>query len=98
MTTLHAIEDMECIVVKRMRIIAKHLRKAYESNDLAIRLEQKGFASDAQQQHQLTKIFLNNALFHVQQCQAREPLQSTSKESPCAESLAVSLKKTSCHF
>ena len=95
MSTLHAIEDMECTLVKRMRVMAKHLRKASESNDLAIRLEQKGFAIDAQQQHQLTKIFLNNALFYVQQCQAREPLQTTSKEPPCAESLAVSLKKTS---
>lgn len=98
MTQIQAIEDMECVLGQRIKIIGKHLRKACESNDLALRLEQKGFASDALQQHQLTKIFLNNALFYVKQCRDRETGLSSHKEPSCAESSAVSLKKTSCHF
>ena len=55
------------VLEKDLQIIGQHLRKAHQSNALAVRLQQRGFASDALQQHQLTKIFLTNALYYVKQ-------------------------------
>jgi hypothetical protein len=52
-------------VEKEFRILSAHLKKAHQSNELATRLHQKGFAQDAQQQSRLTKVFISNAMHHV---------------------------------
>ncbi len=52
-------------IEKEFRIVSAHLKKAHQSNELATRLHQKGFAQDAQQQSQLTKVFISNAMHHV---------------------------------
>ena len=52
-------------IEKEFRIVSAHLKKAHQSNELATRLQQKGFVQDAQQQSQLTKVFISNALHHV---------------------------------
>ena len=52
-------------VEKEFRIVSAHLKKAHQSNELATRLHQKGFAQDAQQQSRLTKVFISNAMHHV---------------------------------
>lgn len=52
-------------VEKEFRIVSAHLKKAHQSNELATRLHQKGFAKDAQQQSRLTKVFISNAMHHV---------------------------------
>jgi len=52
-------------IEKDFRIVSAHLKKAHQSNELATRLQQKGFAKDAQQQSQLTKVFISNAMHHV---------------------------------
>jgi hypothetical protein len=55
---------------RNFRIVSAHLKKAHQSNELATRLQQKGFVQDAQRQSQLTKVFITNAMHHVsQQCQ-----------------------------
>lgn len=55
---------------RNFRIVSAHLKKAHQSNELATSLQQKGFAHDAQRQSQLTKVFITNAMHHVnQQCQ-----------------------------
>ena len=55
----------QAAVEKDYRIVSAHLKKAHQSNELASRLQQKGFVQDAQQQSQLTKVFLSNAMHHV---------------------------------
>jgi cell division septation protein DedD len=55
----------QAAVEKDYRIVSAHLKKAHQSNELASRLRQKGFVQDAQQQSQLTKVFLSNAMHHV---------------------------------
>ena len=67
MTPSHSPTGTGHALEKDLQIIGQHLLKAHQSNALAVRLQEKGFASDALQQHQLTKIFLNNALYHVKQ-------------------------------
>ena len=52
-------------IEKEFRIVSAHLKKAHQSNELATRLHQKGFAQDAQQQSRLTKVFISNAMHHV---------------------------------
>lgn len=54
-------------IERDFRIVSAHLKKAHQSNELATRLQQKGFAKDAQQQSRLTKVFISNALHHVSQ-------------------------------
>jgi hypothetical protein len=67
MTQSHSPTGPVNVQEKDLQIIGKHLLKAHQSNALAVRLQQRGFASDALQQHQLTKVFLNNALYYVKQ-------------------------------
>ena len=52
-------------IEKEFRIVSAHLKKAQQSNELATRLHQKGFAQDAQQQSRLTKVFISNAMHHL---------------------------------
>ena len=60
-------------VEKDFRIVSTHLKKAHQSNELATRLQQKGFIRDAQQHSRLTKVFISNALHHVsQRCKSQD--------------------------
>jgi hypothetical protein len=68
MTHTHTNQDASVAthaVERDFRIVSAHLKKAHQSNELATRLQQKGFVQDAQQQSQLTKVFISNALHHV---------------------------------
>jgi len=68
MTDIQTTSPSACItdaIEKEFRIVSAHLKKAHQSNELATRLQQKGFSKDAQQQSRLTKVFISNAMHHV---------------------------------